>query len=170
MSIGGWLGGSWGEPIYYDYGDNLTYQDDVVYQDGEQVATAADYARQAATLASTTSDVDPEKAEWMPLGTFAIVREEKSEPTMYVQLAVSKDGQIAGSYSNAVTNSALDIEGHVDRKSQRAAWWIGDKRDTVMETGIFNLTKDQTQVLVHFGTDKIQTWLMVRLESPDGKK
>ena len=35
-----------------------------------------------------------------------------------------------------------------------------------METGISNLTQDQTEALVHFGKEKSQQWLMVRLEQP----
>ncbi len=35
-----------------------------------------------------------------------------------------------------------------------------------METGIFNLTQDQTEALVHFGKDKTQKSLMVRLKEP----
>ena len=35
-----------------------------------------------------------------------------------------------------------------------------------METGIFDLTKDQCTVLIHFGAGKKQTWVMVRLEEP----
>jgi hypothetical protein len=36
----------------------------------------------------------------------------------------------------------------------------------VFETEIYNLTKEQTPVLVHFGKDKTQQWLLVRVEKP----
>jgi hypothetical protein len=35
-----------------------------------------------------------------------------------------------------------------------------------MEAGIFNLTQPQTPVLVHWGKEKTQTWLMVRMDPP----
>lgn len=150
--------------MVYDYGNNLTYENGDVYQDGEQVASAEDYARQAQQIAETPVDVDPEQAEWMPLGTFAMVREKDTEPIMYLQLAVSKEGIITGTYSNTTSNSVQPVEGHVDPESQRAAWWIGDKRDNILETGIYNLTQDQTPLLVHFGSQQTQTWLLVRLD------
>ncbi len=34
-----------------------------------------------------------------------------------------------------------------------------------METGLDNLTRDEAPVLVHFGTERTQTWLMVRVKT-----
>jgi hypothetical protein len=51
----------------------------------------------------------------------------------------------------------------VDKKTQRAAWTIGDNKDNVMETGFYNLTKDEAPMLVHFGKDKTEQWLLVRM-------
>ncbi len=34
------------------------------------------------------------------------------------------------------------------------------------ETGLYNLTQEQAPVLVHFGADKVENWLFVRLEDP----
>jgi len=56
----------------------------------------------------------------------------------------------------------------VDKKTQRAAWTFSDGKNTdiIMETGLFNLTQDQTEALVHFGKAKTQQVLMVRLDQP----
>jgi hypothetical protein len=55
----------------------------------------------------------------------------------------------------------------VDKSSQRAAWAVSDgAKEIVMEAGIFNLTEPQTSVLVHWGKEKTQTWLMVRMDPP----
>jgi hypothetical protein len=57
----------------------------------------------------------------------------------------------------------------VDRKSQRAAWSIGEK-DTVFEAGLNNLPRYETVVLVHSGQDRSEQVVLVRLEEPkDGK-
>jgi hypothetical protein len=165
--VTGWVGGAWGEPVYYDYGNTIAYEDGDVYEDGQQIASAEEYAQQAQQIAQAPVEETPETAEWMPLGVFAMVREKDSEPTMFMELAVSKEGAIAGTYSNTGSNSAQPIEGHVDKESQRAAWWIGNNQNNILETGIYNLTKDETPVLVHFGSQKTQTWLLVRLENPD---
>ena len=36
-----------------------------------------------------------------------------------------------------------------------------------METGLYNLTLEQAPVLVHFGSERTEDWLLVRLENPD---
>jgi hypothetical protein len=86
---------------------------------------------------------------------------------MFLQLAVSKEGVIGGTYQNTDTDSAENVEGMVEKASQRAVWTIGDNKDTVFETGIYNLTEDETPVLVHFGPEQTQQWLLVRLEEPE---
>ena len=58
----------------------------------------------------------------------------------------------------------------MEQQTQGAAWTVGDKKSTVVETGIYNLTQDETPVLVHFGNQQTQTWLMVRVEEPESEK
>lgn len=166
-----WLPWGWSQPYYYDYGSNVTYQDGYVYQGQQQVASAEDYAEQANQLAlSVPADIDEAKVEWMPLGVFAIAEEGGADSGMLMQLAVSKDGLIAGTYHNETSGSDRPVEGMVDKQTQRAAWKFADdkRQDVVFETGIYNLTKDATKCLVHFGPDKTQTWSMVRLPAPQG--
>jgi hypothetical protein len=38
-----------------------------------------------------------------------------------------------------------------------------------METGIYNLTKDETEALLHFSNEQTQSVLMVRLPDSDEK-
>jgi hypothetical protein len=52
------------------------------------------------------------------------------------------------------------------QKTQRAAWTTGDRKDTVYETGIGNLTEPETTMLVHFAKDRTQQWTLVRLGKP----
>jgi hypothetical protein len=52
----------------------------------------------------------------------------------------------------------------VDKKAQRAAWTIGDKKDDVMETGLYNLTKDEVPAVLHYGKDRTEQWLLVRVK------
>lgn len=60
-----------------------------------------------------------------------------------MQLAINKEGVINGTLFNTETKKTLPILGAVDRKTQRASWYAGDKTDIVAETGIYNLTKDE---------------------------
>ncbi len=168
-AIGTWFPWTWAKPYYYDYGTTIVYQDNAVYYGDQQVATAAQYAQQAETLAdSVPADIDEEKVEWMPLGVFEIAQDGVGDSSMLMQLAVSKEGIIAGTYYNEISGKDVPVEGMVDQKTQRAAWRFVDDSDrqVTFETGIYNLTKDETKCLVHFGTDKTQTWTMIRVPPP----
>ena len=104
----------------------------------------------------------------MPLGVFAVTQDASKPSDMVLQLAVNKEGVIQGTYFNSDDNTAKPIKGMVDKESERAVWTFADKNKNavIMETGIYNLTKDETGVLVHFGKERTQEWLMVRLNEP----
>lgn len=165
----------WSEPCYYDYGDggNVTYQDNSVYIGGEEIASADEYAQSAAALATVdppATEDEATAAEWLPLGTFAVMgNENETDPSRVVQLAVSKDGIISGTLYNTQTDAAQSVQGQVDKETQRVAMRIANSDDVVIETGIYNLTQDQTPILVHFGTDRTENWMLVRLENPQGE-
>jgi hypothetical protein len=85
---------------------------------------------------------------------------------MVFQLAVNKDGIIRGNYFNTKDKNNQQVDGSVDKKTQRVAWVVEDKKNIIFDTGLYNLTKDETPVLVHFGKDKTEQWLLVRLKQP----
>lgn len=90
-------------------------------------------------------------------------------PTLFLQLAISKEGVINGLLNNTATGSTQEIEGMADKSSQRAAWTVKGKTRPLMETGISNLTEDTAPALIHFADGQTQQWLMVRLEEPAAK-
>jgi uncharacterized protein (TIGR03000 family) len=157
-------------PIYYDYGNTVVYQNNDVYDNGANVGTAQEYEQQAATIAQQGQQAQPPPDDkWQPLGVFALVQgEDKSSNTMF-QLAINPQGIIRGNYYDGLMDSTSTVYGSVDKKTQRAAWTIGDKKTPIFEAGIFNLTKDETPVLVHFGKDKTQQWLLVRVQQKDAQ-
>ena len=114
----GWVGYGWSEPIAYSYGDNVYYQDDSVYYGDQVVATAEEYAQQAEEIATSAPEVAPDKAEWMPLGVFALTPDGQAsgpDPTLFLQLAISKEGIIAGTLNNSATEQTQTIEGMADK-------------------------------------------------------
>jgi hypothetical protein len=168
-ALTGWVAGGWGEPAYYDYGSNCYYEGDTVYYEGEPVATAQEYADQAQDIASSVPEDIPEEVEWLPLGVFALTQDGDSadvEPTVFLQLAISKEGILAGTVQNTATDKVEEIEGMIDKESGRAAWTIVDKDSPIMESGIANLTKEEVPTLLHFADGTTQQWLLVRLEEP----
>ena len=168
-AVTSWFPWGWNQPVYYSYGDNVYYQDDQVYYGTQPIATAEEYAMQAEAIATSVPDVQPAESDWMPLGVFAVTPDGEptgADPTMYLQLAVSKQGIISGTYQNTATNVVESIEGMVDKQTQRAAWTVVGKTRPLMETGIVNLTEDSAPALVHFDDGTTQQWLLVRLEKP----
>ena len=103
----------------------------------------------------------------MPLGVFALVQNDQSEPHYVIQLAVNKAGTLGGNYSDLVSGTTLPIRGGVDAKTQRVAWTVGNNKNTVGEAGLYNLTQDEAPALIHVGKNKTQQWLLVRLKQPD---
>ena len=159
------------DPIYYDYGTSVIYEGDTVYVDGESVATTTEYATQATAIADVgRAAKPPEKEEWESLGVFAMVQGDAESSDKIFQLAVNKAGIIRGNYYDALADNTMPVYGSVDKKTQRAAWSIGEKKEIVFEAGIANLTKEETTVLVHSGKDKTQQFTLVRIEKPEDPK
>ena len=164
-----WFPWGWGQPIRYNYGDNVYYADNSVYYGNQPIATSDEYAEQAQQIAES-ADEPTDSTEWLPLGVFALTQDGQASgpaPSLYLQLAVSKEGAIAGTLYNNDTDESKEIEGAVDKETQRTAWVAVGAQWPIMETGISNLTEDESAALVHFEDGQTQQWLMVRLEDPE---
>jgi hypothetical protein len=180
-AINTWFGVAWA-PIGYDYGNNITYVDNDVYLDGQPIATTADYYQSAVDLAQTgeqadipseqpPADGDPQaaatdqaNAQWLPLGVFEAIPNGEKSSKMTFQLAVNRDGIIRGNYFNTGDNNAQQVQGAVDKQTQRVTWVVADRKNIIFDTGLYNLTKDETTMLVHEGPDKTLQWTLVRLK------
>ncbi len=156
-----------GPPVTYDYGSNVIIENNNVYVDGNQVATAEDYANQATQVADVGRKAEPAKDdEWQALGVFGMIQPDEKVAQRIFQLAVNKAGVIRGNYYDAVGDSTTPVYGSVDAKTQRTCWSIGEKKNVVFETGLNNLTQDQSTILVHYGTERTDQMILVRLEEP----
>lgn len=182
----GWIGGSawaygnWGayssligypatQTAYvYNYGDNLVYSDDGnVYDGGEVLATQEDYAGQAMQFADAGRDaMVAAEEQWQPLGVFAMVQGDETSSDNIFQLALNSAGVVRGNYYNGLTDATTPLYGTLDKKSQRVAWSVGEKKEVVYEAGLYNLTQEQTTMLVHFGKDRTEQYSLVRIEQP----
>lgn len=188
-TITSWFGAPW-PAISYSYGDTVTYENNDVYLDGQPIATATAYYQSAADLAQsgeqanvpsepppTDSDpfaapqnqTDQGKAQWLPLGVFEAIPSGEKSSTMTFQLAVNKGGIVRGNYFNTGDKNVQQVQGAIDKKTQRITWVVVDRKNVIFDTGLYNLTKDETTMLVHEGSDKTQQWTLVRLKQPAGK-
>lgn len=171
-----WLVFGWDRPYYWEYGPggNIYYRNNYVYYDDRQYLPVDDYYQQVHNLAHSVpaiDDSDVERMDWTPLGVFAAIRDDEDEPVT-IQLAVNRSGVLSGTYYNPLNGHVHPLQGMVDERTQRAAWAFsdGEHPDVVFETSIYNLTKSETSMMVHFGpqADDAEVWRLVRLESPAG--
>ena len=172
-----WFAFGWNQPYYWNYGagGNIYYQDDYVYYDGRQYEPVASYYDRIYALAHSVPKIDAaaaESIEWQPLGVFVATDDERSGERS-LQLAVTREGVIGGTYYNNGNGHVHPISGMIDKNSQRAAWAFadGEHPKVVFETSIFNLTNDQTTMMVHFGprADETEVWNLVRMEQPSAE-
>ncbi|MBA2727861.1 MAG: hypothetical protein H0U49_06790 [Parachlamydiaceae bacterium] len=163
-----WFPRQWDRPIMYYYGSNGTiyYSNNIDTYNYIPVSPGQFTARSAYNLATSAPSVSARQADWMPLGTFAITYDSDSqdEPQEYISLAISKNGAITGAYAKVGENIPLQIEGAIDDKTQRVAWKFIGQDWPVMETGLYNLTKDESTLLIHSSPDRSEARLLVRLE------
>jgi hypothetical protein len=158
-------------PAYYVYGDNVTYANDYVYYGSQPVATQQQYYQGAVTLAdSGSADDASQDSKWLPLGVFGLMTSGQKTPEMIFQLAIDKNGIIRGNYYDQTSDAALPVHGAVDKKNQRVAWRVGNNKNLVVETGLSNLTEDESTALVHFGADKAEQCVLVRVKASDQPK
>jgi hypothetical protein len=170
-AVGTFMGAAWAsaQPRYYAYGSrgNVYYENNVVYVDGQAAGTPEQYAQQATALvAAAPARIDD--TEWLPLGTFAFTREGVDDSQAMIELAVNKQGVLAGTYYNEATQVSRSLKGTIDQTSQRTAVGFADGKnaDMVLETGINNLTQDEAPGLLHAGPDRSTPVLLVRLQAP----
>jgi hypothetical protein len=166
-AVGGWFGTTTA-PVDYSYGTTVVVQDNSVYVDGQPAGTTDEYYQQAATLATDGAQAPaPPDDEWLPLGVFAMTRADATNSNMVIQLAVNKAGVIRGNFTDTTSNQTQIVQGSIDKESQRAAWTIGDKAEDVMETGLYNLTKDEVPALLHYGSERTESWTLVRVKQDE---
>ena len=77
---------------------------------------------------------------------------------------MNKAGTIRGNYYNALADSTQPVYGSVDKKTQRAGWTVGDRKEPTYEVGFANLTRDETTMLVHSGKDGTAQYKLFRVE------
>ena len=165
--LGAWFGYGGAAPIYYNYGNNFLYSGGNVYYDGQPLGTASQYYDQLSGLAGSGAEPEADASDWLPLGVFSLVESGQKQPSLVFQLAVNKAGTIRGNCSQPDQEFVGVVNGAVDKEKQLAAWTVGDDKQTVYETGLYNLTKDEAPALVHRGPDQTEQWLLVRMKESD---
>jgi len=172
--LGSWFVFGWPTPYYWDYGQGeYIYCDNgAVYVNGRWYEPAPVFYQQTVQLIDQNPPLTADtaaKLDWMPLGVFAATPDGLNEPEVTVQLATTKEGQIGGTAFDPKTSAAYNIQGTVDKKTQRAVWaYTNDQnRRIMMETSVYNLTQPEATGMVHYSPTDMRVVELVRLEQPE---
>jgi len=163
-----WFGLASVDPVYYDYGANIYYADDKVYIDDQPVGSAEEYYSALRAQAAQREVASRRGDQWQSLGVFAVLGSDRDadKAQRFFQLAVDKRGTLGGNYFEKSSDVVQPIRGSVDRQGHRAAWTVGDDLQTIYETGVYNLSREEAPMLVHFDAAQNEVWTLVRLQQP----
>lgn len=172
--VNGFYPGWWAYPQYYDYGPHgsVSIRAGQVFINNRRVCSEAEMAYSAAAIATVPNNSVPptqeqrNRIQWLPLGTFAISTSPVTPSKACVQLVASNDGLISGTLFSEQTNQTFPIEGRIDRMTQRVCFCVVGTADTIMETGIYNLTQNEVPMLIHKGPNVTEVAQLVRLFLP----
>ena len=143
-----------------DTGDD---QADDSENDDDQASTS-DLAA-ATQLAASGANAASGSADFLPLGVFALAPQNQKEAAALLQIAVSKDGMIRGSYYDLLTDQGHTIQGAIDKKTQRVAFTIGNQGKTVFETQLVDLTDARGEISLHFANGEATDWTLSRYDA-----
>lgn len=125
--------------------------------------TAAASATATAAATGEPATEPPADLEWMPLGVFATGPKGTADAHIYLQLAVSRKGEIKGNYYDAVSDATQVVSGSIDRDTRKAAWTVG--KGARFETTLDALTQTPSDVTMKTG-GATQTWELVQMKQP----
>lgn len=104
--------------------------------------------------------------EWYPLGVYSLVTGPYDNGTRMMQLAVDRQGNVAGSYYDLITDTSHNVSGRIYQKSQNVYWTLSSNKNLKFRSSLGQLTQPQGTVIAKLpGGD--QQWQLVRLENYD---
>ena len=161
-----------------DDADPTAQADDDINDTAEANENAADAAQpqappistEAAALAKSGAIDPPKDTKLLPLGVYSIAPQGHIEASAMLQLAITKDGILRGSYYDLLSNEDHQVQGAVDKKTQRVAWTIGPKGKVLFETSLANLTQDKGPLSVHYEDGESRPWTIARYATEEVAK
>ena len=124
------------------------------------LTTDCEYVDETGRIFRGRDAIEKEYAAFFAAHPKVQIETSVSSLKMFGDKAAAEDG----------TSIVKNVDGSVDKKTQRVAWTMGDNKSTVVDTGLANLTKDEGPALLHFVKDRTEEWLLVRLKGKADKK
>lgn len=141
--INRWLGSSWSYPIYFNQHAQLVELPSIVEEEGSEI-----------------------QSSWAPLGVFVLSQslEQIKASNLFIQLALNKNGDVAGTFYDASKDLISSLDGLLDKKNQQIAFKLTEDPDSpFMITGLYDLTQEVAPLQVIFPNGSRQIWLLVKI-------
>ena len=100
------------------------------------------------------------------LGVFGLTKPGQPAASILVRLAVNREGVVTGESYDLRAGSRQTLVGSIDRKADRVFWTMGADTATVMETELDGLSRAESQVVVHYGDGRSETYSMSPVFTP----
>jgi len=127
--------------------------------------TAAEQVHTSETLDPESADKTQPTGEFLPLGVFALGPAGAQDPSALLQLAVGKEGEIAGNYFDVVTGATSPVSGSLDKHTQLATFKIGLPGAAEFEAALVSLTRPDGSIRLRFAGGEVSDWHLARFES-----
>jgi hypothetical protein len=173
----GWLGlGAGQAPVWGGYGPAGTtiYESDNESAAEPAVGTPApptpspeslvEETAAARALAAKGADEPAQGEKFLPLGVFTVAPQDQTEASAMMQLAVSPQGVLRGTYIDLLSDEEQPIRGRVDKASQTAAWTFGAQGKVTFRTALPVLTEPSGPVSVHYENGQTRPWVLARYD------
>lgn len=159
--VAAWLG--WAD--YADTGSGVTYYDNSVVYEQPPADESEDYANESTTETDTTdADTSADDSQWLQLGVYAVTSISGEPTSRHLQLAVNRQGELAGVYYDTITGQSQNIVGAIDQSTQIAQWQLESNSGVTFRAALDDLTQPDGTIQVVQGTNT-QEWRIARQES-----
>ena len=101
--------------------------------------------------------------DWYPLGVWSLMAGPGDMGTRIVQLAVDRNGRIAGNYYDMISASNYSMSGDIRQQSQRVSFWLNKNQFVRFRTSVDQLLQPYGSLTVQLPGGE-QQWQFVRLE------
>jgi hypothetical protein len=106
----------------------------------------------------------PDVGDYLPLGVFALAPHGAHDASAFVQLAISKSGELRGTYFDVVTGEEQPLQGQFDKQTQLATFKLESPRSAEFEISLVSLTRPEGNARLRFADGQTRDWSVARFE------
>ncbi len=102
--------------------------------------------------------------DWYPIGVYSLINGPYDSGTRIFQISFDRQGNVAGTYYDMVSDTTRKISGHVHRDTQQVHWSVSTNGALDFHTSVDQLFQPQGVVSVAMPGGE-QQWQLVRMQN-----